>query len=152
MFQQTSQYTAKMYTNSGYTIVITVVDLILTQMNDTHLGSAVKGTFVFPLAAFVAVTSCHWQYAMSHNWKLVTYKQNEAIATYKHRTHTPRGTSTGYSAATIDVTSLPMRIEQVLSPILCSYPKCGRDRLPYIQQGAYCAAEEVGPNVTNNRI
>ena len=29
------------------------------------------------------------------------------------------------------------------------YPKCGSDRLPYIQQLAYCEAEEVGPNVTN---
>ena len=37
-----------------------------------------------------------------------------------HRTHTPCGTSTGYSAATIDVASLPMSIEQVLSRILCS--------------------------------
>ena len=37
-----------------------------------------------------------------------------------HRTHTPCRTSTGYiSAATIDVTSLPMCIEQVLSRILC---------------------------------
>ena len=61
--------------------------------------------------------------------------------------------STGYSAATIDVTSLPMRIEQVLYRVYCvrvwPYPKCGSDRLPYIQQRAYCEAEEVGPNVTN---
>ena len=56
-----------------------------------------------------------------------------------HRTDTPCGTSTGYSAATIDVTSLPMRIEQVLSPILClcmAISKGGSDHLPYIQQRA----------------
>ena len=65
--------------------------------------------------------------------------------------------ATGYSAATIDVTSLPMRIEQVLYRVyetsvrVCPYPNCGSDRLPYIQQHAYCEAEEVGPNVANNR-
>ena len=48
-----------------------------------------------------------------------------------HRTHTPRGTSTGYSAATIHVTSL-RRLCTSLSRILCSYPRCGSDRLPYI--------------------
>ena len=74
-----------------------------------------------------------------------------------YRTHTLCGMSTGYSATTIDVTSLRMRIEQVLAAIsrmLCScmaISKVGSDRLPYIQQRAYCEAEEVGPSVTNKR-
>ena len=38
-----------------------------------------------------------------------------------HRTHTPCGMSTGYSAATIDVTSLRMHIEQVLAAISRTY-------------------------------
>ena len=42
------------------------------------------------------------------------------------------------SAATIDVTSLPMRTEQggyrVYCVCLWPYPRCGSDRLPYIQQ------------------
>ena len=57
-----------------------------------------------------------------------------------HRTHTPRGTSTGYvySAATIDVASLPMSIEyRVYCVRVWSYPRCGSDRLLYIQQRAY---------------
>ena len=43
------------------------------------------------------------------------------------------------SAATIDVTSLPMRIEQGGYRVYCvrvrvrPYPRCGSDRLPYIQ-------------------
>ena len=65
---------------------------------------------------------------------------------------TPRGTPTGYSAATINMTSLLMRIEQYRCyRIYCvrawPYPRCGSVRLPYIQQRAYCEAEEVGPNV-----
>ena len=57
------------------------------------------------------------------------------------------------SAATIDVTSLPMRNgEQGCYRIYCvrvwPYPRCGSDCLPYI---LYCEAGEVGPNVTNNR-
>ena len=62
-----------------------------------------------------------------------------------HRTHTPRGMSTGHSAATIDVTSLPSN--KVLYRVYCvrvwPYPLT-----VYIQQRE---AEEVGPNVTNNR-
>ena len=52
---------------------------------------------------------------------------------------------------TIDVTSLPMRIEQgycIYCVRVWPYPRCGSDRLPYI---LYCEAGEVGPNVTNNR-
>ena len=55
-------------------------------------------------------------------------------------------TSTGYSAAKMDVTSLPMHIEQVLSCIVWD-----RVTAYHIQQRAYSEAEEVGPNVTNNR-
>ena len=69
--------------------------------------------------------------------------------------HIPRAERQGQdacSAATMDVTSLPMRIEQGCYRIYCvrvwPYPRCGSDRLPYI---LYCEAGEVGPNVTNNR-
>ena len=75
--------------------------------------------------------------------------------------HIPHGTSTGYSAATIDVTSLPMRIKHIQGVgVIASFPGphvfrvwawergYGSDLLPYIQQRE---AEEVGPNVTNNR-
>ena len=59
------------------------------------------------------------------------------------------------SAASIDVTSLLMRIEQGGYRVYCvcvwPYPRCGSDRLPYIQHNYYCEAGEVGPNVTNNR-
>ena len=52
-----------------------------------------------------------------------------------HRTHTPRGTSTGYSAATIDstdVASLPMQVLSLYCVHVWPYPRCGSDRLPYI--------------------
>ena len=57
-----------------------------------------------------------------------------------HRTHTPRRTSTGYSAATIDVTSLPIASNKccrVYCVRVWPHPRCGSDRLPYIQQRAY---------------
>ena len=87
--------------------------------------------------------------SMETNFKQTT-KQTRGV----HRTHTPHGTSTGYSAATIDVTSLPIasnKCYRVYCVRVWPYPKCGSDRLPYIQQHAYCEVEEVGPNVTNNR-
>ena len=73
---------------------------------------------------------------------LVTY-----ITRGAHRTHTPRGMS---SAATIDVNSMPMRIERyrVYCVRAWPYPRCGSDRLPCIQQLSDCEAEKVGPNVT----
>ena len=63
-----------------------------------------------------------------------------------HRTHTPHGTFTGYSAATIIVTSLPvpMHIEQVLSRILCSCTRFESDRLPYIQQRYFVKLKRWG--------
>ena len=51
------------------------------------------------------------------------YNKNLSLKTGVYRIHTPHGMSIGYSAATIDVTSLPMHIEQVLaavSSMLCS--------------------------------
>ena len=68
----------------------------------------------------------------------------------KNYSQIPRRTCTEHSAAAIDATSMPMHIEQVLSRICVRvrpYPRRGSDRLPYIQQRAYCEAEEVGPNV-----
>ena len=56
---------------------------------------------------------------------------NTLITRDVHRTHTPRGTSTGYSAATIDVTSLPIasnKCYRVYCVRVWPYPRCGSDR------------------------
>ena len=55
-----------------------------------------------------------------------------------HRTHTPRGTSTGYSAATIDVTSLPIDKTDCLTPLrTCTYGVINPKALAY-KQWARC--------------
>ena len=86
-----------------------------------------------------------------------------------HRTHTPRGTFTGYSAATIDVTSLPMhRTGAIVYTVFVYGHIQGVGVIAYLVSRArlhiqgnettayriynilYCEAEEVGPSVTNN--
>ena len=65
---------------------------------------------------------------------------NDCITRDVHRTHTPRGTSTGYSAATIDVTSLPIasnKCYRVYCVRVWPYPRCGSDRLPYIYNNVH---------------
>ena len=73
--------------------------------------------------------------------------------------------NSGYSAATIDMTfcrctsNRCYRQEFITMNSCCRiycvrvwpYLRCGSDHLPYMQQRAYCEAEEVRPNVTNNR-
>ena len=62
-----------------------------------------------------------------------------------HRTHTSCGTSTGYSAATMNMTSLPMHIEQTLCLCMAISKVWERPLTVYIQQRAY-----IGPNVMNS--
>ena len=63
--------------------------------------------------------------------------------------HTPRGTSTGYSAATIDVAFLPMSIEHGCYRVYCvRVCQCVGVTAYRIYNNVHIETEEVGPNVT----